>query len=88
MTWQDLVRETLRVAVGRAWQQCVIPDLEVLVLRDGAWLRLEEKMLQLFPGTTSREVMAWLKETPVEEIVVAIMGPQVPRRCDAEVIAF
>jgi hypothetical protein len=77
--WQDLVREALRLAVGKRWQQCIIPDLEVLDLRDGAWLRLEEKMLQLFPGTSSREGMVWMRGTPIDEIVTAVMGPKVPQ---------
>jgi hypothetical protein len=80
--WQAQVREALRLAVGKNWQQCIIPDLEVLDLRDGAWLRLEERMLQLFPGTSTREQMVWLRGTPIDEIV-AVVGPQVPKEGSA-----
>ena len=82
MMWQDLVRETLRLAVGNRWRLCIIPDLEVLDLRDGAWLRLDENMLQLFPGTSAREGMVWTRGTPVEDIVAAVTGPSVPQNTD------
>ena len=75
--WQAQIREALRLAIGRHWQQCIIPDLEVLALPDGAWLRLEERMLQLFQGTSTRERIVWMKGTPIDEIV-AMVGPQVP----------
>lgn len=78
MTWQDLVREALGLAVGKSWQKCIIPDLEVLDLCDGAWLRLEPKMLQLFGGTSTREGMVWMRGTPIDEIISAVMGSSSP----------
>jgi hypothetical protein len=43
-----------------------------MVLDDGSWLRLEIKMLRLFPGTSTREEQVWFRGTPVEEIVTVV----------------
>jgi len=67
-TWEQIIKEEVTAATGLSWVTNIF-GAYVMVFKDNSWLFLDEHLLWLRPGTSSRVGMIWSRGTTFNEIL-------------------